>query len=154
MLPFGHTLVQLPLREVDDFVIITEELHEDFDKFTAALPSCDLQLASLLQHWNWHVRESPALVTILFENQYVVLHYSEMDELCEWVIKTREEYGNRADLGTHTGLQNEGKEVRDLTNCDKKLWKVVGNIQLYETDRYCIHLHSNVMPVILLSILL
>ena len=75
-----------------------------------------------------------------------------MNYVSTWVIKTREEYGKRADLGTHTGLQNEGKEVRDLTNCDKKLWKVVVNIQLYETDRYCIHLHSNVVPVILLSI--
>ena len=83
---------------MDDFVIITEELHDDFDKFMAALPSCEssyLQLGSLLQHWNWHVQDSPALVTILFENQYVVLHYSEMDELCEWVIKTREEYGSK-----------------------------------------------------------
>ena len=36
------------------------------------------------------MRESLAHVTTLLENQYVVLHYSEMDELCEWVIKTRE----------------------------------------------------------------
>ena len=141
---------------MDDFVIITEELHEDFDKFIAALPSCEysyLQLGSLLQHWNWHVRESPALVTILFENQCVVLHYSEMDELCEWVIKTREEYGKRADLGTHTGLQNELYKAR-RSETSPTVTRSCGNIQLYETDRYCIHLHSNIVPAILLSILL
>ena len=95
MLPFAigytlvHTIENSPYEKCrDDFVFITEELHEDFDKFTAALPSCEssyLQLGSLLQHWNWHVRESPAFVTILFEIQYVVLHYSEMDELCEYM---------------------------------------------------------------------
>ena len=46
------------------------------------------------------------------------------------------------------------KARRSETLTRIKLWKVVGNIQLYETDGYCIHLHSNVVPVILLSILI
>ena len=36
-------------------------------------------------------RPTPASVVNLFTNEYLYLHYSDVDNLCEWVLNAREE---------------------------------------------------------------
>ncbi|KAL5468953.1 hypothetical protein EMCRGX_G030114 [Ephydatia muelleri] len=67
------------------FVIVTEEIHEEFDAFVASMPlltqGCYLQCGPLLQYWNMHMRPTPASVVNLFTNEYLYFHYSDVDNL-------------------------------------------------------------------------
>ena len=80
------------LPEVSGSVIVTETLQEEFDKFKSALPHMEcshLEIGPLLQYWNTFVRPSPGIPITMFGKQYLELHYSEVDCLCQWVVDTR-----------------------------------------------------------------
>ena len=75
------------------FVILTEKIHEEFVSLVASLPllslGCHLQCGPLLQYWNMHMRPMAVSVVNLFAKDDLNLHYSDMDNLCKWIINAR-----------------------------------------------------------------
>ena len=128
------------------FVIVTEEIHEEFDAFVTSMPlltqGCYLQCGPLLQYWNMHMRPTPASVVNLFTNEYLYLHYSDVDNLCEWVLNAREEYEKHAMFGQSAVEHHEESEIEGTVTKRKgsssmtKLWIKFCEVQLYEADRY------------------
>ena len=81
------------LREASGFVIVNPMLHSEFEAFKAAVstPECNnLRLGPLLQYWKDFVRPSCGDVLTMFGSHYLRLHYSEVDDLCQWVLDSRE----------------------------------------------------------------
>ena len=83
-----------PLRQVLDFVIVDNALHEQFEEFRSTkLPDrdyCILETNNLLEFWNECERATSQPPIILYGKKHYKLHYKEMDKLCEWVMKERE----------------------------------------------------------------
>ena len=79
-----------------------EEIHDEFDAFVASMPlltqGCYLQCGPLLQYWNMHMKPTSTSVVNLFTNEYLHLHYSDVDNLSEWVLNAREEYEKHANV--------------------------------------------------------
>ena len=139
------------------FVIVTEKIHEEFDAFVASMPllsqGCFLQCGPLLQYWNMHMRPTPASVVNLFANEYLNLHYSDMDNLCEWVLNARGEYEKHVQHAEEAVEHHEEPEFAGpVTNStssssmSEKLWIAFGEVQLYEADRYSLSklMNSNI----------
>ena len=83
------------LREVCGFVIVTETLQKEFDDFKSSLPHVEfsrLEISPLLQYWNNCVRPSSGVPITMFDKQYLELHFSEVDKLCQWILDTRAEH--------------------------------------------------------------
>ena len=81
-----------PIQEVFDFVIVDAKLHAEFDKFKEEETDPDYSLLSvneLLHYWNMNERLTPAEVIILYGKPHLKLHYTDMDELCQWVYNQR-----------------------------------------------------------------
>ena len=78
---------------------------------------CNLHLGPLLQYWNDFVRSSCADVLIMYGNQYLRLHNSEMDELCQWVLDSREAHQN--------GMTLEDSIARNITTTSMNKKQVV-----------------------------
>ena len=152
MYHFGYSLSydNKPLLvQAFGFVIVTEEIHEEFDAFVASMPlltqGCYLQCGPLLQYWNMHMRPTPTSVVNLFTNEYLYLHYSDVDNLCEWVLNAREEYEKHAMFGQSAEVVVEHHEEPEFegtvtkhkgSSSMSKLWITFGEVQLYEADRY------------------
>ena len=89
-----------PIQQVFDFIIVNESLQEEFDTYVASFPSpdhCHLELRLLLKYWNEHIRSSALSIVHMFDKECLLLHYSNLDEICEWVLATREMYMNQKD---------------------------------------------------------
>ena len=79
-----------PLKEVGNFVIVDELLHQDFDAFKRKKISPPytnyLESNELLSFWR-------ALPTVRkFGHNYITLTSGEVDELCEWLLNMRERF--------------------------------------------------------------
>ena len=82
-----------PLREVFDFVIVSSSQHSEFEEFRRRYTHRDysvLPTYPLLEYWNNVERTQPLPTLMLYGKQHLKVHYTEMDQLCEWVLKTRE----------------------------------------------------------------
>ena len=128
------------------FVIVNEDIHTQFDAFVSSMPllfqGCYLQCGPLLQYWNTHMRPIPATVVQLFGDEYLFLHYADVDTLCEWVFKAREEFEKHDESAEDTAehpveseLEEGRKTKRKCTSRKPKLWMKFGEFQLYEADR-------------------
>ena len=132
--------------QFDAFVIVNEDIHTQFDAFVSSMPllsqGCYLQCGPLLQYSNTHMRPIPATVVQLFGDEYLFLHYADVDTLCEWVFKASEEFekhNESAEDAAEHPVESELKEGRK-TNCKctsrkPKLWMTFDEFQLYEADR-------------------
>ena len=130
------------------FVIVTEEIHKEFDAFVTSMPllskGCYFQCGPLLQYWNTHMRPISASVASLFADEYLYLHYSEVDDLCEWVLNTREAFEKHTQSAENPfehPVESELEEKGIITKCKcssrtPKLWMTCGELKLYEADRY------------------
>ena len=130
------------------FVIVTEEIHKEFDAFVTSMPllskGCYFQCGPLLQYWNMHMRPISASVVSLFAGEYLYLHYSEVDDLCEWVLNAREAFEKHtqsAEYPFEHPVESESEEKGIITKrkCSSrtpKLWMTCGELKLYEADRY------------------
>ena len=87
------------IPQVQNFVLLTREQHNELDEFKRSHPDetkqgfSMFQQTSLLNYWN-NKREKPSPVIVMFGKNYLQLSCSEVDTLCDWVIETRERYGN------------------------------------------------------------
>ena len=136
------------------FVIVTDEIHEQF-AFVASMPlltqGCYLQCGPLLQYRNMHMRPTPASVVNLFTNEYLSLHYSDVDNLCECVLNAREEYEKHAMFGQSAVEHHEESEFEGTVTKHKgsssmsKLW-ITFEVQLYEAERYNL---SNIITIMI-----
>ena len=82
-----------PLREVFDFVIVSSSQHSEFEEFSRRFTHRDYSVLPtnlLLEYWNNVERTQPLPTLMLYGKQHLKVHYTEMDQLCEWVLKTRE----------------------------------------------------------------
>ena len=82
-----------PLRTVYDFVIVNSSLHSEFDEFKSEMTDREysvLPTNTLLEYWNTFERNSPQPTTMLFGKHHHKLHCTEVDQLCEWVMKQRD----------------------------------------------------------------
>ena len=130
------------------FVIVTEEIQKEFDAFVTSMPllskGCYFQCGPLQQYWNMHMRPISASVVSLFADEYLYLHYSEVDDLCEWVLNAREAFEKHkqsAENPFEHPVESESEEKGIITNCKcssrtPKLWMTCGELKLYEADRY------------------
>ena len=95
MLLCGSTHVHIRSCPACGFVIVTETLHIDFDNFKSSFPCVEfsrLEVSPLLQYWNNCVRPSSGIPITMFGKQYLELHFSEVDKLCQWILDTRAEH--------------------------------------------------------------
>ena len=84
---------QPPLRKACNFVFITPELQSEFDTFREKVttPAYSLfPLVAVLEFWKRNVRPSAGTITVMHDKQYMHLHVSDVDNLCQWVYDTRE----------------------------------------------------------------
>ena len=76
-----------------DFVIVNSEQHSEFDDFKRAMTDRNCVLLSsnaLLDYWNDFVRRVSQSTITVYGQKHHKLHYTEMDQLIEWVMKQRE----------------------------------------------------------------
>ena len=81
-----------PLREVFDFVVVKTSLHAEFDEFKRKETHRDysiLPVNELLAYWNTYRRSPPLPVLTVYGTLHLWLHYTEVDDLCEWVIQQK-----------------------------------------------------------------
>ena len=81
------------LRQVMDFVIVNESQHSEFDEFRRTITHRDyntLSTNALLDYWNEYERNTSQSAIMVYGKRHYKLHYTEMDQLCEWVLKQRE----------------------------------------------------------------
>lgn len=81
------------LKVVDNFVIVTNTIHDEFDTFrkTELQKFNDLSLLpaiELLKFWQIFCGTAPSLVSE-YGQDYVALSKSQVDELCTWVDEMR-----------------------------------------------------------------
>ena len=75
-----------------DFVIVNSEQHSEFDDFKRAMTDRNCVLLSsnaLLDYWNDFVRRVSQSTITVYGQKHHKLHYTEMDQLIEWVMKQR-----------------------------------------------------------------
>jgi hypothetical protein len=99
------------LRQVMDFVIVNSEQHSEFDEFKRAMNDPDCVLLSsnaLLDYWNEFERSVSQSTITVYGQKHHKLHYTEMDQLIEWVMKQREKRSEGEVVANDTGpITNE-----------------------------------------------
>ena len=91
----GSTHVHIRSCPAWGFVIVTEALYIEFDNFKSSLPLVEfsrLDVSPLLQYCNNCMRPSSSVPITMFGKQYLELHFSEVDKLCQWILDTRAEH--------------------------------------------------------------
>jgi hypothetical protein len=86
------------LREVMDFVIVNNSQHSEFDDFKRTMTDHHYSILStnaLLDYWNEYERNTTQSTIMVYGKRH---HYTEMDQLCEWVLKEREKVIEGKDL--------------------------------------------------------
>ena len=80
-------------RDAFDFVIITEDLHRNFDEFRKRYIQTDhndLEIVELLQHYLMRCKPNLTLSSVyMYGRAYLRLHAKELDDLCYWVQDQR-----------------------------------------------------------------
>ena len=84
-----------PLKKVDGFVIITSEIHKEFDAYMNAIKELKglnfLPAIELLQLW--HASNKIPLSTVSnYGKCYIPLNSSQLDEVVEWMLKMRKKF--------------------------------------------------------------
>ena len=114
-----------PLREANGFVIINMEIHKEFDEFKRKEASIEYSLLEnieLLKLWlkNHNLQCSSPTTIEKFGKKYVRLHYTDMDDLCRWVLEVRDKFTTmgkeafRAESSTSSTCFNlQSTEVHD-----------------------------------------
>ena len=138
------------LREVSGFVIVTPKIHDEFDSFQASLSNpewSNLKICQLLEYWNSHARKICLPKINMYHNQYLQLKLADVDDLCEWILKLRESFGNESsrindkedDKKLHTVTVNDATDSsNDQIKKSKKggsFWTVAGGVTLTDFDR-------------------
>ena len=99
-----------------DFVIVNSEQHSEFDDFKRAMTDRNCVLLSsnaLLDYWNDFVRRVSQSTITVYGQKHHKLHYTEMDQLIEWVMRKTGKYNNRKNF------------VRILISCRVgRLWQM------------------------------
>ena len=83
------------ITDVGDFVIVDSRLHSEFDDFknsTVTPSSSHLKMNSLLQLYLAHFPELAQSVVHKYGQTYLVLHRTQVDELCRWTSDTQDKY--------------------------------------------------------------
>ena len=83
-----------PLPQVQDFVLLTREEHNEFKQSYSEETKRGYSmfpLTPVLAFWNSR-RDSPSPLISLFDRHYIHLSCTEVDTLCNWVLHTREAY--------------------------------------------------------------
>ena len=78
-----------------DFVIVNNEQHSEFDEVKKAMTDHDYVLLSsnaLIDYWNEFERSVSQSTITVYGQKHHKLHYTEMDQLIEWVMKQREKW--------------------------------------------------------------
>ena len=73
-----------------DFVIVNSEQHSEFDDFKRAMTDRNCVLLSSNAYCNDFVRRVSQSTITVYGQKHHKLHYTEMDQLIEWVMKQRE----------------------------------------------------------------
>ena len=99
---------------------------------------CDFLLLQVREKAD--IRSLPLSIVNMFNKQYLLLHYSDLDDICEWVLVTREKYMNQKDAELLNSpllpiVPQFDNAATDDTGCSDKLWLVCAEVQLYESDR-------------------
>ena len=88
---------ELPLQQIHSFVLVTSALHQEFDIFKNSFQEYTKRgysmfpLIELLAFWNAQRAVSSPVID-LFNNSYIHLHCTEVDELCDWIESIRVTY--------------------------------------------------------------
>ena len=73
------------------------------------------------------MRPSPATVVQLFGDEYLFLHYADVDTLCEWVFKAREEFEKDVESAKDAAEHPVESELEDCRKtkgaCPNYVWK-------------------------------
>ena len=103
------------LREVMDFVIVNNSQHSEFDDFKRTMTDHHYSILStnaLLDYWNEYERNTTQSTIMVYGKRH---HYTEMDQLCEWVLKEREKvvmvFYYKGIIFIFHFLQIEGKDL-------------------------------------------
>ena len=88
----------LPLTEVSNFVIMNDDLYEDFEKFR----ECDrdyswLRCNELIDCWIENQSDGILPVT-KFGRRYIKLSFTKVDELCEWIHEMRRKHQEKGKM--------------------------------------------------------
>ena len=101
-----------------------------------------LIIALLLEQACTSSQSSALSIVHLFDiKQYLLLHYSNLDEICKWVLATREKkYMNQKDAELLNPpvlpyVPQFDNAATDDTGCTDRLWLVCAEVHLYESDR-------------------
>ena len=71
--------------------MVNSEQHSEFDAFKRADRDYVLLSSNVLfDYWNEFERSVSQSTTTVYDQKYHKLHYTEMDQLIEWVMKQRE----------------------------------------------------------------
>ncbi len=85
-----------PVTDALDFVIVNNQLHNEFDEFKKAEIEPDityLQMNSLLQHYCRIKSHLHAFIVTKYGKSYLKLTSSLVDDLCIW-MKEKSQHGN------------------------------------------------------------
>ena len=96
-----------PLQIVSDFVVVSNELHDEFDNFKGSETELSISLLPAVELLRfWLSRTGLSLPTIAkYGKLYIPLNCSQLDDLCSWVSEMREQFihlGRRMFEGTCT----------------------------------------------------
>ena len=83
-----------PLQIVGDFVIVSNELHDEFNPFKRSEMALDISLlpaVELIQFWQ-NCSGSSLPTISKYEKVYIPFNSSQLDHLCSWVREMREQF--------------------------------------------------------------
>ena len=129
-----------PLQVVQDCVIVTNELHDEFDDFNdreAIVDVSVLPFVELLQFW-YASQGIPALPFLKYGKKYIKLTSSQVDNLCWWVVETRKQLksqGKSVFEGVSTTATTPKSDVlEDVSNSDQPA-RLIGLKRPRKTDK-------------------
>ncbi len=86
---------QAALVEVDEFVIVNSEVHEEFDEYkknTIGKGYSYLKVNELIEFYLLQNDHLSGNVKTLYNKAYLKLSGSDIDELCDWLLNLRKSY--------------------------------------------------------------
>ena len=126
------------MQIVQDCVIVTNELHDEFDDFSdreAIFDVSFLPVVELLQFW-YASQGIPALTFSKYGKKYIKLTSSQVDDLCLWVNKTRRQLRSQGKIifkgVSTTATTPKSAVLKDEPKSDQTL---IGLKRLKRTDK-------------------
>ena len=83
-----------PLKEVDNFCVVTEELFQEYDSFKAVRPGNNIEVLLPLNDLIVLFMEKNAITLQtfdMFQHKFVIFPPYKVDGLCEWMMSCRED---------------------------------------------------------------